>query len=418
METRFQRLEGVVSWYRLLFTGEKIEPWKVGFLCARGRTCGEGDRGPSRPVFSSGKIPREFSSAEAHGSAGGEAAFFAAGPFAKRDLFSPEAPAHRISALRHGEDRIGGGEEIHLPLLHRAEADQDFLDRPGPEADGVCPRAHLQRDPAGSLAGQDRGEARQPAGGARFCFEEVQALEAARAKEAAACREKEPGACAGEGSGRLKMPGSNLAAVSGGWATRRVAPTNRRRISEKEDFMPKERVLSGMRPTGKLHLGNLVGALDNWKRLQEEYECFFFAADWHALTTEYTNTGIIQENIRDIDHRLAERGALPRKECSVCPIEDQGTCRAAPAPVHDHPASLAGARSHLQGSAAGARRPRPFDLRFFRVPPPADRGHHHVQSPQGSRGDRPGPPRGTLPRGGPPVQLISTERCSPSPSPC
>ncbi len=63
--------------------------------------------------------------------------------------------------------------------------------------------------------------------------------------------------------------------------------------------MPRERVLSGMRPTGKLHLGNMVGALDNWKRLQEEYECFFFAADWHALTTEYNNTGIIQENIRD-----------------------------------------------------------------------------------------------------------------------
>ncbi len=64
--------------------------------------------------------------------------------------------------------------------------------------------------------------------------------------------------------------------------------------------MPKQRVLSGMRPTGKLHLGNLVGALDNWKQLQEEYECFFFAADWHALTTEYANTGVIQESIRDM----------------------------------------------------------------------------------------------------------------------
>jgi tryptophanyl-tRNA synthetase len=49
----------------------------------------------------------------------------------------------------------------------------------------------------------------------------------------------------------------------------------------------KRRILSGMRPTGKLHLGNYYGALYNWLRLQEEYECYYFVADWHALTTEY-----------------------------------------------------------------------------------------------------------------------------------
>jgi tryptophanyl-tRNA synthetase len=49
----------------------------------------------------------------------------------------------------------------------------------------------------------------------------------------------------------------------------------------------KRRILSGMRPTGNLHLGNYYGALYNWLRLQEEYECFYFVADWHALTTEY-----------------------------------------------------------------------------------------------------------------------------------
>ncbi|HEV8673413.1 MAG TPA: tryptophan--tRNA ligase [Methylomirabilota bacterium] len=48
----------------------------------------------------------------------------------------------------------------------------------------------------------------------------------------------------------------------------------------------RERVLSGMRPTGRLHLGNLLGALDNWVRLQDDYDCFYFVADWHALTTE------------------------------------------------------------------------------------------------------------------------------------
>lgn len=56
------------------------------------------------------------------------------------------------------------------------------------------------------------------------------------------------------------------------------------------------RVLSGMRPTGKLHLGNLLGALDNWVRLQDEYDCFFFVANWHALTTDYPPRGELQAN--------------------------------------------------------------------------------------------------------------------------
>jgi tryptophanyl-tRNA synthetase len=58
----------------------------------------------------------------------------------------------------------------------------------------------------------------------------------------------------------------------------------------------KPRVLSGMRATGKLHLGNFVGALDNWVRLQDDYECYFFVADWHALTTDYADTSAIKQN--------------------------------------------------------------------------------------------------------------------------
>jgi tryptophanyl-tRNA synthetase len=60
-----------------------------------------------------------------------------------------------------------------------------------------------------------------------------------------------------------------------------------------------KRILSGMRPTGKLHLGHLVGALDNWKGLQDEYECFFMVADWHALMSEYENPENLKENIAD-----------------------------------------------------------------------------------------------------------------------
>ena len=59
------------------------------------------------------------------------------------------------------------------------------------------------------------------------------------------------------------------------------------------------RVVSGMRPTGKLHLGHLVGALKNWAPLQEKYDCFYFVADWHALTSEYANTKSITSNAID-----------------------------------------------------------------------------------------------------------------------
>jgi tryptophanyl-tRNA synthetase len=62
----------------------------------------------------------------------------------------------------------------------------------------------------------------------------------------------------------------------------------------------KKRVLSGMRSTGKLHLGNYVGALENWVRMQEQYDCFFFIADWHALTTDYADTSRLKENSVDV----------------------------------------------------------------------------------------------------------------------
>jgi tryptophanyl-tRNA synthetase len=62
----------------------------------------------------------------------------------------------------------------------------------------------------------------------------------------------------------------------------------------------RKRVLSGMRPTGKLHLGNYVGALENWVRMQDEYECFFVIVDWHALTTDYADTSRVKENSLEV----------------------------------------------------------------------------------------------------------------------
>jgi len=63
--------------------------------------------------------------------------------------------------------------------------------------------------------------------------------------------------------------------------------------------MNKKVVLSGMRPTGKLHLGHWVGALSNWIKLQQEYKCFFMVADWHAFMSEYKKPAVIKESTLD-----------------------------------------------------------------------------------------------------------------------
>ncbi len=63
---------------------------------------------------------------------------------------------------------------------------------------------------------------------------------------------------------------------------------------------PRARVLSGMRPTGAMHLGHYHGALKNWVRLQDEYECYYFVADWHALTTHYEDRSVIEASVYDM----------------------------------------------------------------------------------------------------------------------
>ncbi len=75
----------------------------------------------------------------------------------------------------------------------------------------------------------------------------------------------------------------------------------------------RERVLSGMRPSGKLHLGHLHGALANWRELQERYDSFFFVADWHALTSEYADPAAIRENSRQMVLDWLAAGIDPAK---------------------------------------------------------------------------------------------------------
>lgn len=80
--------------------------------------------------------------------------------------------------------------------------------------------------------------------------------------------------------------------------------------------MKNETILSGMRPTGALHLGNYFGALENWIKLQNEYDCFFFVADWHALTTGYEDTSEIKDNINNLVIDWLSAGLDPEK-CNI-----------------------------------------------------------------------------------------------------
>lgn len=77
--------------------------------------------------------------------------------------------------------------------------------------------------------------------------------------------------------------------------------------------MGRERVLSGMQASGKLHLGNLVGALKNWVSLQDRYDCFYFVADWHALTTGYADPSSIKDSTTDLLVNFIAAGLDPDK---------------------------------------------------------------------------------------------------------
>ncbi|MBK9616542.1 MAG: tryptophan--tRNA ligase [Uliginosibacterium sp.] len=77
--------------------------------------------------------------------------------------------------------------------------------------------------------------------------------------------------------------------------------------------MSKQRVLSGMRPTGRLHIGHYHGALKNWVRLQDEMACFFFVADWHALTTAYDDVQVIENSVWDMVIDWLAAGVDPEK---------------------------------------------------------------------------------------------------------
>ena len=107
------------------------------------------------------------------------------------------------------------------------------------------------------------------------------------------------------------------------------------------------RVVSGMRPTGRLHLGHYHGVLKNWIRLQHEYECFFFVADWHALTTHYDEPYDIEQYTFDTVVDWLAAGVESRIGDFVRAVEGTRARRTASAAVDDHAGQLARARAEL-----------------------------------------------------------------------
>ena len=84
-------------------------------------------------------------------------------------------------------------------------------------------------------------------------------------------------------------------------------------MTENTSIPSRPRVLRGMRPTGRLHLGNYMGALYNWVRLQDQYDCYFFIADLHALTTDYADPSTLRQNIRDVALDFLSAGLDPER---------------------------------------------------------------------------------------------------------
>lgn len=77
--------------------------------------------------------------------------------------------------------------------------------------------------------------------------------------------------------------------------------------------MEKKKIVSGMRSTGKLHFGHYLGVIENWVNLQDEFDCFFFVADWHALTTKYDNTANLRQDVIDVTIDWLACGLDPKK---------------------------------------------------------------------------------------------------------
>ena len=158
-----------------------------------------------------------------------------------------------------------------------------------------------------------------------------------------------------------------------------------------------DRVVSGMRPTGVMHLGHFHGALKNLVTLQNEHECLFFVADWHALTTHYDDPSIIEKSTWDMVIDWLAAGIDPAKATLF--IQSN-----VPEHAEGHAAGLAGTGADLQGSDRQAEGPRPRDLRFPRLSAAAGGRRADLPRQHGAGRRGPGAARGNDARAVAPLQ--------------
>ena len=167
---------------------------------------------------------------------------------------------------------------------------------------------------------------------------------------------------------------------------------------------PRRRVLSGMRPTGAMHLGHWHGALKNWVRLQDEYECFFFAADWHALTTHYEEREVIESSVYEMVTDWLAAGLDPDKATLFIQSRLPEHAELFTLLAMGTPLGWLERDADLQGPDREAEGPRPRDLRLPRLPAAAGRRHPDLQGRVRPGRRRPGAARRDHARGRAPLQ--------------
>ena len=156
-------------------------------------------------------------------------------------------------------------------------------------------------------------------------------------------------------------------------------------------MVERKRILSGMRPTGRLHLGNLHGALENWIQLQNQYDCYFFVADWHALTTDYASPQGIRENTWDMILDWLSAGLDP-KLCTMfiqSEIKEHAELYLLLAMITPLPWLERNPTYKEQQQQLDQKGPR--DLRLSGLSGAPGRRHHHIPSKRCSRRKRPAP---------------------------
>ena len=173
-----------------------------------------------------------------------------------------------------------------------------------------------------------------------------------------------------------------------------------------------------MRPTGKLHLGHLVGALQNWVALQEQYDCFYFVADWHALTTDYADTSQLTQYAYDNAIDWIAAGLDPERSTFFVQSMVPEHAELYLLLVDGDPGVVARARADLQGAAGGAERQGPVVDRVSRLSASADGGRRDLRRqlrPGGRRSGRASRSWRARSSGG---STVSTARCWSSRSRC